>query len=761
MNIRNLGGSILFLTGASAMALVSASAFAATTDKPLNAAPADDADGLKDIIVVGEKRETTLQRAPLSITAVSGDALKQRNANELNDLNGIVPGLTIMKSEGSARIVAIRGIGYETSANPNSQPGVAFHIDGVYIAHVMALGQDLLDVDRVEVLRGPQGTVFGQTSTGGAVNVITRKPILGEASGTASLSYGNYNYLKGVAAVNIPISETLAARFSAQYLRHDGYGYATRVPGYSQYALDNANNVGLRGSLLWKPTDGFSAILSGQTFDADHNAALQKNVNDPNPDPRVVTQDYPGRYALKTRMVNLTLAQEIGSFATLKSVTAYQYMDKRQTADTDRLAGSFFVHTVRWRDKSKAFTQEVSLSSQDQGSLDWTLGGFYLRQHALKDYLSLGSNPGLTYLGMPIVFATYSPYQHTSIAGYGQATLHATDRLALTAGGRYSWDKTTGQPINFFNQFGVANPRESKSDAFTGKLGAEYQATPTNMIYFTASRGYKPSGVNFNQGAVMVPQTYKKETVDALELGFKNEFFDRTVRFNASGYYYWYDNYQYTAEDPRPNSGGSANIPRAEIYGVELEASVLPVKGLRFDGILSLASGKFKGDYKTIDSQGALLIRQAASIALGLPQPYVSGYGYNPAVIAAVQANLSNTNGHEVAKLPGVQGSVSSTYTGEIGPGEVTLKGEMVYRGEFNSRIFTSGPLDRVPSYTVFNALVQYAPHNSNMTFSISAQNLFDKNGINSLFTDPYGALTTSVEYINPRQVFGTVAFKF
>ncbi|MBU0554940.1 MAG: TonB-dependent receptor [Alphaproteobacteria bacterium] len=755
-----MGNRHLFLASLASVSLFSLSTAAIAADAVVPQG-ADSATELQEIVVTGEKRETSLQRAALSITAVDTTALQQRNANEINDLNGLVPGLSISKSEGSARIVAIRGIGYETSANPNSQPGVAFHINGVYIAHVMALAQDMIDVERVEVLRGPQGTVFGQTSTGGAINVITKKPILGETSGEAAFSYGNYDYAKVNAGLNIPLGDTLAARVAAQYLRHDGYGKAIGVPNVSEYELDDANNLGLRGSLLWEPTDRFTAILSAQTFDTDRNGALQKNVLDTTPDARTVAQDFPSTFALTTRMTDLQLSYDLGDFATFKSVSAYQFMLKEQTADTDRLATTPYVHTVRWRDKSKAFTQELSLTGTPGGMVDWTVGGFFLRQRALKDYLSLGSNPALTYQGMPIVFATYSPYQHTSIAGYGQAIVHATDALSITAGARYSWDKTTGQPINFFNQFGPANPREVTSAAVTGKIGVDYQITPVNMVYLTASRGYKPSGVNFNQGQVQVPQSYKKEIVNALEVGTKNDFFDRTLRLNASAYYYWYDNYQFTAEDPRPNSGGSWNIPRAEIYGAEFEASLLPVKGLRIDGTLTLAKGSFKGDFYTIDSQGALVIRRAASVALGLPQPYVSGYGYNPNVIAAVSANLLNTNGRDVAKLPGVQGSIAVTYEADIGAGNFSIRGDMVHRGTFNSRIFDGGALDRVPAYTLFNANLQYQPHDSNFTFSLSAQNLFDNDGVNSLFTDPYGALTTSVEYVNPRQVFGTVSYRF
>jgi iron complex outermembrane receptor protein len=759
MNSSRLTVSIL--AGVSYFSLASGAFANTNADMSAEMADSDNDTGLEEIVVTGEKRETSLQRAPISITAVDATALQQRNANEVNDLNGMVPGLAITKSEGSARIVAIRGIGYETPANPNSQPGVAFHINGVYIAHVMSLAQDMLDVERVEVLRGPQGTVFGQTSTGGAINVITRKPKLGETSGNASFSYGNYDYTKLNAGLNIPISDTLAARVAAQYMRHDGYGKSIGVANVKEYELDDANNLGLRASLLWQPSDRFTAILSAQSFDSSRHGALQKNVLDTTPGARVVNQDYPSTYDLKTRMVDLLLTYDLGDFATLKSVNAYQYMDKNQTADTDRLADDFYVHTVHWRDWSKAWTQEVSLSARPGSAVEWTVGGFYMRQRAAKDYLSLGNTPAVTYQGMPVVFATNSPYQHTSLAAYGQAVWKATDALTLTAGGRYSWDKTTTQPYNFFDLFGTAPDRKSISDAFTGKIGVDYRITPTNMVYAVASRGYKPSGVNTNQGMTVVPQDYKKETVTALEFGTKNEFFDRKVRLNISGYYYWYNDYQFTAEDPRVNSGGSWNIPKAEIYGLEVEASVLPFEGFRLDGMLSLAKGQFKGDFYTIDSQGAYGIRVEEAMKLGLPMPYITSYGYNPALIQAVTDNLQNTNGNKVAKLPGVQGNVSATYDADIGPGKLMVRGEMVYRGSFNSRIFDGGPLDKVPSYTLFNAAIQFKPHDSAFTFAVSAQNLFDKDGVNAKFTDPYGALTTSVEYVNPRQVFGTISYAF
>jgi iron complex outermembrane receptor protein len=767
--------AILLAAGVSLLALGASEAGAQTSPSPVQVAVADPAPtepaadpqtGLGDIIVTGEKHEAPIQSTPLAITAISGGLMQERNMNQLTDFNGYVPGLSVEKNQGSERIITIRGIGYETSENPNSEPGVAFHIDGVYIAHVMALNQDLLDVDHVEVLRGPQGTVFGETSTGGAINVITKKPVIGEESGTASISYGNYNYVKATGGVNIPITDNLAFRAFAQYLSHDGYGYSTAVPGYKKYPLDDANNLGVRASLLWKPTDDFSVLLEAQHYNQDRDASLLKNIDDPDPRARVVTQDFPGKFKIHTDMVYLTMTKGLGDWAKLKSVTAYQWLDKHETLDSDKLANPNFFNNINlWQDLSKTFTEEVSLSSAGHPRLEWTTGVYFLRQRALQDIFET-TNPANAAVVLPdgtgVNFQTDSPFQHTSIAGYGQATYHATDRLDLIGGLRYSYDKISAQPYQYFT---VIPPRHAISRALTGKVSAEYKLTPYNMIYVTGSRGYKPAGVSFvsnlpfsEGGPEFTPPSFKKETVWAAEIGTKNDFFDKKVRLNLAGYYYWYNDFQYTVEDPVPFSGGTDNIPRAQIYGLEAEGSVLPFKGFEIDGNISLSKGKFTSHYFTIDAQTAAAVR-AAEYAI---VPGCNYYcPYNPAVIAAVAAARQDVHGNDVPKMPGVQGNISATYTWHALGGNVSLRGDVVYRGHFNYALFDLAEFDRVPAYTLFNAFISYEPDNKPWKVSFSATNLTNKLGIASKFADPYGAGQTNVEYVDPRQVFGTLSFKF
>lgn len=758
------GLSSLF-AGVSLMAMVPSVAHA-EADAAADSAAADEASGsaLTDIVVTGEKRTTTVQAAPLAITAVTAGALQQRDLNQVNQLNGYVPGLTVAKVRGSRTVASIRGIGYETANNPNSQPGVAFHIDGIYTAHVTALGQDMIDVDHIEVLRGPQGTVFGQTSTGGAINVIPKKPVLGEWHTEASLSYGNYNYLKTQFGVNVPIGDTIAYRGFIQYYRHDGYSQATAVKGYPNgYDMDDADNIAMRGSLLWEPSDHTSIELAGQYFDADHHGFAQKNILDPDPDPRRVTQDLAARYRLKTRLGYLTIAQDLGDFATIKSVTAWQYMNKIQSAENDLLASpTYYDHLEFWQDKSTAFTQELTISSKPGTRLEWTVGGFYLRQRALQRIDERSSIPASTSPTFPafLKYATNSPFQHTSAAAFGQATFHATDALSLIAGLRYSWDLTTAQPYNFYGAFGLVAPRRTTSDLLTGKVSAEYDLTPTNKVYITGSRGYKPNGLNFNNTPLIVKTSFEKETIYAAEIGLKNQFFDKKFTFNVSAYHYWYDNFQFASEDPRANQSGTTNIPHARIYGVEFESSAAPAPWIRMDGMLSLSRGRFHGDFYTIDAQTASAVR-AAYLANTVDPSLGSLPSSSPTVINAVANSQFNTNGGRLPKQPAVQANFSTSFFANVAGGEMTMRGEVVYRGKFSVRVFDTAALDRVPAYTIANAYVEWKPNNSPFTFSVSANNLFDNAGVASVFTDPNGSLQTSREYIAPRQVFGTVAVKF
>ena len=178
---------------------------------------------IEDVIVTAEKRSESLQDISQSVTAISDSEVESKNIETFVDLSSIVPGLTVAKNEGYKTVISIRGVGNETNQNAIAAPSVAFHMDGIFIASPFSLQTDFIDIDRIEVLRGPQGTLFGQNSTGGAINVISKKPIIGEKSGKADITFGSYNLTKLRSSQNLPINDNVATRFSISATKRDGF----------------------------------------------------------------------------------------------------------------------------------------------------------------------------------------------------------------------------------------------------------------------------------------------------------------------------------------------------------------------------------------------------------------------------------------------------------------------------------------------------------------------------------------------------------
>jgi iron complex outermembrane receptor protein len=773
--------TLLPLHAAMAQAVQAPAAAASAT--VVSASAPETTATIETVIVTAEKRSGDLQKVPVAVTAIAGAALDKSNIFDLAGLNGTVPGLSIAKSGGFERIVTIRGVGSETPENSYAtQPGVALHVDGVYIANSISLDQSLFDLDRIEVLRGPQGTLFGQSSTGGTINLVTKQPVLKEFSGGGDVSLGNYNLHRERGEINVPLGSEFALRASVQQYAHDGFAKSNVIAGYG---LDDANDHSEKLSLLWKPDPDFKVTLTGQSYMANQHGAAQKSVDDPDPDPRSITQDYPSKLKLNAGLyyanVEWTLPQ-----ATLKSITSYQTLHHQQQADADRLSYSVlhqadssesydYDDIAAWTTKLKNTTQEFDLSSKAGGPVDWIVGAFGMKQTSgqyVLEYSGLGANPVLS---APANIETSPPdnlefgedttARRSSWAAFFQTTYHASDRLRLTLGARtnhdsYHADIGTFSGANFSGGAGPV-PRSVKAQSYsdskpTGKLEADFDVTPDNMVYASLTRGYKPGGINSNSTPVVVGKTFKPESVTSFELGSKNKLLDNTLRLNFAGFYYKYSDMQYLEVDPVPYNYGTANIPKMEMWGGEIEASYLTLGSrLRLNTNLTAMGGRFDGNYKAIDATTAQNVyNNNAACAYG-------GQYYNAACWSAVEDAAKSLNGNKPAKLPSLQGSANAAYTAPLGNGQLMSRVEVVYRGSFFYRVFNESSLDRVPAYTIWNLHFEYQPEDSPWTYSLTGSNLANRAGVNSRFTDPYGRGATSQEYIPPRQVVGTVAYAF
>jgi iron complex outermembrane receptor protein len=496
--------------------LIGAGSANAQSGDQASAGPAASGSGVEEIVVTAERRTTNIQKTALSVTALKADSLEKSNVVQLADINGRVPSLTITKSSGYETVTTIRGIGYETTENEGSTtPGVALFIDGVYIANTIALDETLFDIDHLEVLRGPQGALYGQSATGGAISIVTKQPVLNEFSGTADVQLGDYNLHRERAELNIPVTDTIAIRVSAQNYGHDGFTKNVVLPNDD---LDDANDVSGKFAILWAPTDDFKATLTTEFYSSDFNGASQKNVIDPNPDPWTVSQDYPSRFALNTNISHLNLEWDLPWF-TVKSVSAYQYLDHHQQEDSSRTTYDIlgkYDDVAAWNTKMYNYNEEFDLISNSDGPFDWTAGAFALAQKFQQYVAEFGGStpPPSSFIVAPdlevtptsvsgISFGQKVVSDKESFAGFAQGTYHFTDELRLVGGARFNYDH-----YDFWTKnFGPKNKDpltettyQDRVPTFIGRL--EYDLTPDNMLYGSVSRGYKPGGSNGVNGGL-------------------------------------------------------------------------------------------------------------------------------------------------------------------------------------------------------------------------------------------------------------------
>lgn len=570
-----------------------------------NAAPADaaiDDTGLADIIVTAQRREENLQRAALPVSAVTGDVLVSQSVTRADDLTRLVPALQIAPASSFTQIY-LRGIG-TFGANAFAEQGVAFNLDGVYLSRPAAPAALFYDLERMEVLKGPQGTLYGRNASGGAVNIITAKPKLGDVSGYITGEYGNYDTFKASGALNLPLGDKAALRISGQRARHDGY----MSDGY-----DDEDTSALRGQLRFDTGDGFNANLmfdyghvggqgSGGTIMPLLAGKRRLGPSDPAvlaeylsraptlPVPQIVARDdgyqdndYYGAVA--------TLNADLG-FAELTVIPAW----RRTDLDFYGYASSFLIDVT---EKSDQMSLEARLANQGD-RLKWVLGAYYFVEDvSARQFFDQGSN------GTRI----NSELETNSYAVFGEATYSLTDRFRLTGGVRYTHDNkkqvTEAHVYPFVGFVPPAFPNftpiilDLRTDAtsdvnfskVTWKAGVEYDVADRSLLYATVSTGFK-SGILFSA----LGRNYSDpERLTAYTIGSKNRFLGNKLQLNIEAFYWDYKDQQLSHLAPvqvAMTPGGpiygpvfaTENAGAATLYGAEVE---LQWKVLR-DGILSL-----------------------------------------------------------------------------------------------------------------------------------------------------------------------------
>ena len=738
---------------------------------------------IEEVIVTAEKRSESLQDISQSVTAISDSDIESKNIETFVDLSAIVPGLTVAKNEGYKTVISIRGVGNETNQNAIAAPSVAFHMDGIFIASPFSLQTDFIDIDRIEVLRGPQGTLFGQNSTGGAINVISKKPVIGERSGRADITLGSYNLTKLRTSQNFPINDNVATRLAVSVTERDGFSKNI----FTGQDLDDANNLSVRSDWLVELDDLTSLRVFGQYFEVDRNGAAIRGIDDQTLGMRKLSQDTISNHELSSFVLGAIYEKDLG-FANLKAMASVQEDDISVTRDNDRhnygdsvlvipgLEGTTYQRAEFTPETSLVETKtfEVNLVSNEPlwGSLDWTVGAFYMEhdiENHIRGYRDNNNDGVISYeCSSPLAIAG-ACYEHDygipgrfdvfaaewdfvtdafpsreSFSIYGQTTYSLNESTRIVSGLRYSEDTFSTNVTNFFNveEFSA----KGTVDKVTGKIVGELDLDEDTMAYASYTKGFKPGGSNLtfgypvddeqNFGAQPAPQLiypiYKSEIIDAFELGLKTDLMEGRMRANVSAFMYDYENLQFQSTDPDVYRGGVANIPESEMSGVELELIGILSDSLSMDLRISTLDTEITADYEALDN-----IKSELYFFGEEPQRY---------------ALRENIKGNRLAKSPEFTANLGLQYNGELKSGvPLRATAEVIHRGDFQQRVFNSPFVDQVDSYTIVNLTTSIEiSDTSGVDFMIL--NASDKDGVNSAMTDVFGVAGTGIELIPPRQ---------
>ncbi len=603
------------------------------------AASASDANTavLSEIVVTAQHRSELLQDVPISITAVTNAAMARAHIDDISRLQTLTPGLT-WGQQGSDSFPAIRGA--RTSlVSAQNDPIIGFYLDGIYQSRTQQQSIPLFDIQRVEIQRGPQGTLYGRNTFGGNISVVTNEPT-DQFGAAMNFEVGNFNHNKVDGYVNLPVSDQLQVRIAGVHDYHSGYVHSISAPGVS---MDDNNEDAARVSVKWTPNDKLQVLLHGGEWvrnDAGagsygykiagtlinpatgyqsvngvpyavnpsvHNgSAIVNGVDIGIPvtgGPWQNNWDYQPFEHILENYVSSDIRYDLGAVV-LKSITGYTSFRAHRSADNDQSsvifaapASGFGSGIQQPDDRDQAFSQEVQLLSKASAPLEWIVGGYYLNDTVHETYQQLINAPGATVPG----FKETTDLNTVAYAGYAQASYFVVPHLVrLIAGVRDSTESKTfafsdyanGQPGTYV--FGAPYSQTSGSPSFqstTWRAGVQVTPTHDSMYYATVSTGFESGGFNDTGGSTVIPSSYAPQTVTAYEIGAKNRFLEGRVQTDFSVFDNQYSNLQINVYTPQVSYFGSAG--KAYGRGAEMSVSTLPMPNFHVDATAAYLNAKY------------------------------------------------------------------------------------------------------------------------------------------------------------------------
>lgn len=683
---------------------------------------AQNSAALGEIVVTAQRREENLQDVPLSVTAVSGDQLGAITAGgvDIRGISGRVPSLLVESSFGRTfPRFYIRGLG-NTDFDFNASQPVSLIYDDVVLENPILKGFPIFDMERVEVLRGPQGTLFGRNTTAGIVKFDSVKPS-DVAGGYGKISYGRFNAVNVEGGFGGPLGEKVSVRVSGMYQRQDDYVDNVVPSKTTKDAFEGYKEYAARVQFLVKPSDDFDILLTGQFRSLDGTARLfranvftrgQEGLNT-NFDRYRVSTDGKNEQRVDTQNMSARMTYDAGAVSFI-SVTSYWTGDATSVGDVDGGFGANFLprnlygpgeipFTAETRDSVptlKQFTQEFRIASNNDGPLSYQAGVFYFNEKldiVSENYSTLG-DPNNAPDGVNIVV---SQRQNSKAYGlFGSMTYQLTDQLSVTGGLRYNDDtrdfvavrsKDSQFPGFLQNPLGTVR-RDVSDNNLTWDLSGTYAATDDVNLYARVARGYRAPSI---QGRILFPPATstplesgvtvgKSETITSYESGVKSTLLDGRARFNINGFYYELNDAQLTAVGGGVNANRLINADKVRGYGFEADIEFKPVPQLLLTAGLSYNNTSIRDAGLTTAACGATRTDTFPNVSLCTP--------LDPIVVAAApfSAAIVNIDGNSLPQSPKWIANWTARYGVPVGDGEVYAFTDWAYRSKINFFLYES-----------------------------------------------------------------------
>jgi iron complex outermembrane recepter protein len=723
-----------------------------------SADPQDTSDnsGLAEIVVTATRSgETNLQETPIAVTSISGADLETRNIENLQDVSSYVPSLSIGNRPGSGSgfgAVSLRGMGVDAQ---ESSQAVGTYIDDVYYASNFGNILGLMDVERIEVLRGPQGTLFGRNTIAGAIQYVTKAPN-NDFGGYVRGALGNYDRKDVAGALNVPISDTLAVRVAGQY---------NSLGGFVRDDL-NSINRGATESLLgrirvrWTPTEQLQVDLKAEYAKAETNgrAVLLTSFNNnaqfvalanafrdvfaptaprfgftnsnvsPNRDPGNFSNsgfNAPDFSESDTTIFQATIAYELSDDLQIKSITSHSKTNSLIEVDFDATPQPLLA--VRNQDQNKAFTQELQLiGSAADDRLKYTLGGFYFNSDVRHiQPIGIGFFPLDTSVGTSV-------YKIKSYAAYGQASFDITDQLTVAAGLRYTNESiNAGVEGAFLLPPGSApipqtfNTEKARYKDWSPYFGVNFKASDDIFLFAKASKGFRAGGFTVSRDFVTDPEAgnrlavpFRPEMAWTYEIGARIEAFDGRLRFNPTIFQTDWKSIQFLEPGTVPNIFTS-NAGDARIKGLELETQFAATDNLVLSGSFSYLDAK----YTRLDNNIRVVFPDGFVTNPAFPAgppivPNVTG----PRAGAPLIRNYINLD-TPLSRAPEFKFTIGARYTQPLGNGgKLVANVDYAWTDKQKTLAEDIGPFS--PSYGLLNGRIQYNAPNGGWSLGVFGNNL-------------------------------------